>query len=126
MGHQPVADMNNWFAPTTAGTKANHELTLTINTVPTKVKVPASRKRTLCLVPATFLLQDGGLEEPRDVWGEFIESVYLLGYRVITREVNKDPMGYVDILGGPYTASPKHEPDDFIFDDSRPTPILLD
>lgn len=68
MGHQPVADMNSWFAPTTAGTRANHELTLIINTVPTSVKAPASRKRTRCLVPVAVLAHDGEFEGLKGIW----------------------------------------------------------
>lgn len=62
MGHQPTADMSNWFAPTTAGTSANQRFTLAASTVPVTVKVPARKKRMRCFFLEVVLTHEA-------VWG---------------------------------------------------------
>lgn len=81
MGHQPTADISNWFAPTTPGMRANQGLTLAARTVPVTVKVPASRKRIRCLFPAEVLTHDAVSGVLAGVRDEFITSVYPMGYK---------------------------------------------
>jgi len=50
MGHQPTADMGNWFAPTTAGMSANQRFTLAASTVPVTVKVPRQKEENALLL----------------------------------------------------------------------------
>lgn len=48
MGHQPTADISHWFAPTSRGTAANHRLTLSDRTVPTRTNVPPRKNKIRC------------------------------------------------------------------------------
>ena len=72
MGHQPSADMNSWFAPTTAGMSANQRFTLVASTVPATVKVPARKKRMRCFFPAVVLTHEAVLVTAITLRYEFI------------------------------------------------------
>ena len=110
MGHQPSADMNSWFAPTTAGMSANQRFTLAASTVPVTVKVPARKKRMRCFFPAVVLTHDALSVVAVMVGCEFIGAVYPIGYTKESNKYGRIPPGVCRMLECPLPEPPKHRP----------------
>ena len=81
IGHHPVVARKSWLAPTRTGTSANQRLTATLRSAPSRVKEPASEKRTRCLVGVSLAMHDEALETgvtPMRL--SDIRSIYPRGY----------------------------------------------
>jgi hypothetical protein len=110
MGHQPTADISNWFAPTTAGMRANHRFTLAARTVPVTAKVPASRKRIRCFFLTVVLTHDEVFCVSVEARCEFRGSIYPMGYKENFAKNVLIPLGVYRLFGCPLSDLSKQRP----------------
>ena len=110
MGHQPTADISNWFAPTTTGMRANHRFTLAARTVPVTAKVPASRKRIRCFFLTVVLTHDEVFCVSVEARCEFIGSIYPMGYKENFAKNVLIPLGVYRLFGCPLSDLSKQRP----------------